>query len=55
MMHVMSINGQTQSLLDESKQDIEGTTAEESAQIGKQIISNLMSLSKEKTQETDDK
>jgi hypothetical protein len=55
MMHVISINGETQSLLDESKQDIEGTTAEESAQIGKQINSNLMSLSKEKTQETDDK
>ena len=55
MMHVSSINGQTQSLLDESKQDIEGTTAQESAQIGKQTNSNLMSLSKEKTQETDDK
>ena len=54
-MHVSSINGQTQSLLDESKQDIEGTTAQESAQIGKQTNSNLMSLSKEKTQETDDK
>jgi hypothetical protein len=33
----------------------EGTTTEVSAQIGKQINSDLMSLSKEKTDETADK
>jgi hypothetical protein len=33
----------------------EGTTADICTQIGKQINSELMSLSKEKTQETDDK
>jgi flavodoxin len=32
----------------------EGTTAEVAAQIGNQIDSDLMSLSKEKTYETDD-
>jgi hypothetical protein len=32
----------------------EGTTAEVSAQIGNQINSDLMSLSSEKTYETDD-
>jgi hypothetical protein len=32
----------------------EGTTTEVSAQIGNQIDSDLMSLSKEKTYETDD-
>ncbi|MDQ3967348.1 MAG: hypothetical protein M3275_03005 [Thermoproteota archaeon] len=39
--------------VDESK-TIEGTTAEVSAQIGNQIDSDLMSLSKERTYGTDD-
>ncbi len=48
MMHVISINGQTQNLLDESEQDVEGRAAEVSAQIDNQINSELVSLSKEK-------
>ena len=55
MMHVIVSVDKIRVYLMKASKTIEGTTAEVCAQIGKEIDSDIMSLSNEKTIETADK